>query len=291
MARFNERYPFIDTSERVLGPAGQVEAKYQAERDAGLKTADVWHTGDLTQFARFKERGWLAEFNTPEHEAFSEGFVDPGYWAAGRITSLIMAFNPTVLPEAEAPDSWTALYDPKYAGKIGFELSASGTQLTQYYVLKGLMGDDFWTRVAGNKPITYPGPPPLADAVLRGEVTLAGMAYGRNIWEYNIKQQAPFLPIYPKEGVPMGTQPAAVMEDAPHPNAARLFIDWLLSAEGQNAMVEATGDYSARSDVASPPGNPKFDEFEAIAVDSIDNMVAGRDEFTKIWDSFAQGGS
>ncbi len=81
----------------------------------------------------------------------------------------------------------------------------------------------------------------------------------------------------------MAVQPIAVMKDAPHPNAARLFVDWALSNEGQRVIVDTLGDYSGRADVPSPAFNPPFNELKVSPVADWQGLVDAGPTFQKEW--------
>jgi iron(III) transport system substrate-binding protein len=72
--------------------------------------------------------------------------------------------------------------------------------------------------------------------------------------------------VYPKEGIPFVPGYACVTADAPHPNAARLFLDFLLSKDGQTVMQEI-GVYSARPGMPPVPNKPLLSELNLVDVD------------------------
>ncbi len=285
---FNNRYPFIDTSEFYSNTAARVMAKLQAETTAGKRIADVFHTGEIGTVLDLKKQGALATFVAPEQDRYPREMKEAGLWTAWRVTTLNMGYNSMKIKENEAPTSWNALTDPKYTGKIGFQDSTSGLQFLQWYTLRQKMGEDFWMKVGKNNPVVMTGNILIIESVLRGENMLAGMATSYFVWSFSEEKKTPFKGIWPKEGVPVGLQPIAVLKDAPHANAARLFVDWVLSAEGQQTMVNTVGDYSPRSDISGPTGLPKFSEISKIYPDSFEKLNQSKTEFEKEWVNLLQ---
>jgi len=282
---FSAKYPFLDVSEWTRNSAGRLQAQLESEVAAGIYRADVFQSGDVGQFLAMNDEKWFAKFYTPEQDVYSDGLKNPGMWTAWRLTALLLGYNPQTLSGDKAPTSWNALRDPTFKGKVAFQDGTTGTQHVEWYVLRKIMGNDFWDDVARNNPSAYSGPPQTIEAVLRNEMMIAGMAYSYHIASYQVKQGAPFKGVYPAEGIPIAVQPIAVMRTAPHPNAARLFVDWALSLEGQKVVVEGIGDYSGRPDAPTPAGNPPFSQINSIPPDSFRSFINTKKEFIKEWKS------
>lgn len=262
---FADKYPFIDVSNYYAAPAGQLEARMNAEKAAGKQIADVLHSGDLVQF--HARQGELAAFATPEQDAYDAALKLPGLWTAYQVTTLGMAYNTQTLPEAEAPKSWSDLTDPKWSGQIGLENSTAGFMLIAWEALRAVMGADYWAKIAQNKPVFFGNNQPLMEGLLRGELLINANAGSYYIWQYAVLNGAPIKGILPQEGTPVAISPIAVLNTAPHRNAARLFVDWALSAEGQRVMVATLGSYSGRKDVPAPRGEPDLATIKTLFPD------------------------
>src|SRR3546814_12191343 len=96
-------------------------------------------------------------------------------------------------------------------------------------------GECYWKKLAANKPVLYPSGAPTASGIIRGEVLLGGVQSNAVIPA--IKKGAPLKVIYPTEGIPVTASAAGVVKTAAHPNAARLYMNWCLSKEGQSVWV------------------------------------------------------
>lgn len=281
---FGKKYPFIDTSEYFRQSAGRLQARMQAEAAAGRKVADVLHSGDITQFKELESL--FAKFETPELAAYDAKYKNQGLWTAWRLTTIDLAYNPNFTQAKDAPASWADLTSAKYRGKIGLQDATAGLMFVQWFVLREKLGADYWAKIGANRPVIFTGSVPIVESLLRGEVSVNANSVSYFDWQYAIRDGAPYKPVLPKEGVPVALNPIAVLADAPHPNAARLFVDWVLSQEGQRVMVSDVGDYSPRTDVDSPKGMPKLAEINTLVPSSLDALVAAKGEFAKQWAEF-----
>ena len=94
---------------------------------------------------------------------------------------------------------------------------------------------------------------------------------GANGAEYfyykTMKQGNPIRIIYPKEGVPLVVSPTAIAKDAPHPSAAKLFTDFILSKDGQQMLADREGLYTGHPEVTYPKDKPKLKDLKLLAVD------------------------
>jgi iron(III) transport system substrate-binding protein len=125
---------------------------------------------------------------------------------------------------------------------------------------------------AAQDPVLYVSNAPLSDAIVRGEVSMGPLLY--NIAFLKNKEGAPIEATFPPEGVPIIPFADAIPKTAPHPNAAKLFLNWCLSEEGQTFMIKEVGQLTS---LKNPPAYPKgwdpktvkvwlpdFDEFEKL---------------------------
>jgi len=137
-----------------------------------------------------------------------------------------------------------------------------------------VLGEDYWARHAANKPRLYPSGAPLSDALVRGEVAIAPLIY--NIIYPKQRDGAPVATFFPPEGVPIVPYASGIPKTAQSPNAARLYMDWLLSDEGQVYSIRQHGNMtSLKNPPLMPEGFdqkttrvwvPNFEQFETLNV-------------------------
>jgi iron(III) transport system substrate-binding protein len=257
MQAFTSLYPFIEvTSGYYSAPTGRVLARLDAELRAGSLSFDVLHIAAIAPYLSYARDGKLLPYRSPELASYPADASDStGTWATARVVGVIMAYNKNVLAPERAPKSWEDALRPEFSGrKLVLQDSAAGTAFAQIYELERRMGPDYLKRLAAQKPVVVPTSAQVIDLLVRGEALVGYTVDHFRAFEPDAKK-AGIVGIYPTEGMPIAAAPVAIFRDAPHPNAAKLFIDYTLSHDGQTLLnVDIFGVYSKRPDVASPPG-------------------------------------
>ena len=243
---FREKYPDISVqvertgSERVFQRIGQ-------EYAANIHTVDVVNSSDASHFLYWKSKQMLQPFlSTEMAEDYEASLLDPdGDYAPWRLTVSPFAYNTTLVKDADAPKSFKDLLDPKWKGNlVKANPNYSGTIMTATYeTLMALGGWDFFEALAKQDVMQTQSAadPPRKVASGEREVMVDGVEY--NVYAL-MDQGNPLKIIYPAEGVPVITSPAAILKAAPHPNAARLFDAFLFSQSTQQMMVDKGGTRS-----------------------------------------------
>jgi len=169
---------------------------------SGKVEADVLTIADVGAYSDLKEKGHLLEYRSPVYEQFSASFKDDGYWAVFAGFGICLAFDENVIDDP--PEHWIDLLDPRWQGRIGLEdINTAGSQYGQYFMLRQLLGTDFWKALLGRqKPRIYSQTTDLADALVKGEITVAAEFTTNAVYNYRIKKGTSLQGIYPSEGVP-----------------------------------------------------------------------------------------
>src|SRR5262249_9341270 len=189
-----------------------------------------------------------------DYAHFPADYANPGYGAATGVSSIIILLNARKVDEARIPQSWWDLTKPYWKNKLTIDnLEVSGTGYNWLVALANdqRLGWKFIEELGRSKPVLERGHAGMAQKVAAGEYFGAV-----EMADFHLKlirdSGAPVRGIWPKEGVPRERWRAAVRRRAPHPNAARLFMDFVLSREGQDLYVKEMGWRSARGDAAAP---------------------------------------
>ena len=263
---FQAKYPGIDaTAGLYSAPTGRVLARVEAEMKARALTFDVLHVASLAPFLAMARQGLLADYASPELAAYPPEAHDRGQWATARIVGVIMAYNRNTLPAGLAPTKWTDLLRPEFKGrKLVIQDAAAGTCFNQMYLLGQKLGPGFLKQLGQQKPIIVSTAAQLIDLLVRNEAMIGATVDHFRAFEPDAIK-AGIVGVYPEEGMPLATAPIAVFRDAPHPNAARLFVDYVLSAEGQTLLdTELFGVYSMRAGIAPPAGQRPLDQTKPL---------------------------
>lgn len=256
MAAFRAKYPFLDTATGFYSaPTGRVLSRVNAEIDAKRLSFDVMLAANLAAWVDMTRAGKIARYNSPEYAAYPADAKDPGHFAAAQAIGVIMAYNKNKLDAGQAPKSWRDLLKPEFAGRqIAMQNAASGTQFNQLYLLQQTLGLDYIKQLSAQRPVVMATSAQIVDALARGEIKVAATLDHWRAFEPSAVQ-AGIVGVYPTEGMPLTLAPVGILTNAPHPNAARLFLDFILSHDGQELLdTKLYGMYSMRPDVPPPPG-------------------------------------
>ncbi|HSE94837.1 MAG TPA: extracellular solute-binding protein [Methylomirabilota bacterium] len=220
-----------DGSERIF-------QKVMQEAGANLWIADVVHTSDISHFLDFKTKGMLAKYAPAGSEKFRAEFKDPeGLYYILRGSPYVIGINTQKVAKAEAPKRWKDLLDPRWKGKlVQAHPGYSGVVVTGITGLVGAFGWDYFAALAKNAPLVVQSAedPPMK---ISGGEAWAGASAEYNLYRA-LKKGNPLEIIFPEEGVPFVSSANAVMAKAPHPNAARVFTDYLFGKEAQQILVD-----------------------------------------------------
>ena len=276
LAALEKKYPFIKTTfYRSTGPA--LVSRIQTEQRAGTH---IWDAMNSTGFEPYVllEQGYFAKYESAERKSFPEGHKDKeGMWTTMYTSPMIVSYNSKLVAAADLPKDYSDLLSPKWKGRLGldssdFEWYANlrkvwGTEKAQKF-LDGLKKQD--VRLVQGRAL-------LTELLSGGEIAILVNNFLQNSIEAKRKgSPVEFLALDP---VISAAGLIGINKQAPHPNAAKLFVDFVLSKEGQELIVKSDRS-SVRKDVV---GNP-LDLIKNARIVPSDlslgkNYVQIRDEF------------
>jgi iron(III) transport system substrate-binding protein len=245
------------------------------EAQARKNAVDVIETNgpEMEMIAREK---LLAEFHSPHLADLPAGAI-PAHraWMPDRMNFFVVAFNTTKVKREEIPASYEGFLDPKWKGRIGIEATDAewmATLIKKWGTEKGM---DYFRKLSAMKPDVRKGHVLLAELIAAGEVPVGLTVYNSNV-ESLRKRGAPidFVPVDPVAARPQGI---GVARNAPHPNAALLFADFVLSPEGQH-LFESMGRVPASTRVKSHLNNFPFTLIDPVTI------LDESDKWGKLWD-------
>jgi iron(III) transport system substrate-binding protein len=265
---FQNKYKGIEVEVHRNG-SQRVLQRFMQEASAGLKNADIVHTSDAGHFELLKDKGMILKFTPQGVTAFPDGFKDKaGFYYGMRATLSVIAHNPKAVAEKDAPKTWKDLLNAKWSGKmVTAHPGYSGIIMTHVLALVNVYGWDYFRDLAKYKLHIVQSANDPAGVVASGErpVGVNGAEY---FYYKTLKQGNPIKIIYPKEGVPLIVSPVAIAKDAPHPNAAKLFTEFIFSKESQQLLADKEGLYTGHPEVTYPADKPKLKDLKLLPADA-----------------------
>lgn len=266
-AAFEAANPDIKVEVYRAG-TGDLNARIAAEKESGSIEADVLWAADSATFETYKAAGDLAELRDVDTADLIEEAVDAdNHYVGTRIIPTVIAYNTDIIDEADAPQSWADLVDPKYAGQLVMpDPAVSGAAAFNASVWKNdeQLGEDWINSLGENTPMIAQSNGPTSQEIAGG-----GHPVGVVV-DYLVRDLAdagsPITAVYPTEGAPYITEPAGVFEASDNKEAAERYINFLLSEEGQQIAVEQAY-LPVREDVATPEGTPPLHEIALMTPD------------------------
>ena len=143
-----------------------------------------------------------------------------------------LAYNKSKVTGADIPKTYQDINNPRFRNKISCKISSSGIQYVQWYLLRQIHGNDFWKEFAKQRPRAFDSRVQLFDRLAKGDDDMTALAEYSAYILYKIRG-ADVEFIAPPEGLVATPLILGAVNKAPHPEAAKLFIDWAMSPRGQ----------------------------------------------------------
>jgi iron(III) transport system substrate-binding protein len=157
-------------------------------------------------------------------------------------------------------------------------------------MLREKLGVEFWKELLSvQKPKIYYRTEALANALLEGEIDIAGEFSIHIVYDYKVERKTSIKGIYPEEGIPLIVNPVAIINQTDHPEEAKIFLDFLLSKKGQELMQSLNYKYSIREGMAPLGGIPSLDNLNILRPKNATEYAIKRSEYIQEFNSFFQG--
>jgi iron(III) transport system substrate-binding protein len=267
---FEARYPGIKVAVERTG-AERLFNRLGQEVSSNIKRCDVVNSSDAAHFVVFKRNGWLAPFVTPEiAETVAADQRDPdGTYVNQRTHLSTIAYNSSLVKPEDAPKSFADLLDPRYAGKlVKGHPGYSGTIMTATYQMAQALGWPWFEKLAKQKVLQVQSATEPPKKIEAGERAIAVDGSDYLFW-MSKERGAPIEVVHATEGSPLISNPMAVFASAPNPSAARLLVAWIMSGEGQEFIVNLSGQYPANQRVKAKAGRPALSSIKTLPEDPV----------------------
>ena len=256
---FVKKHPEVQFDYYSAG-AGKLMAKIAAERQSGKLMVDVLWTSEIPDFYQLKSQGALEKYVSPEAASIISPVKDPdGCFTPARLGTLGIAYNTNKVKVA--PKTWQDLLGPQF--KDGFGIanpSLSGTAMVSVAMLVENLGWDYIKGLRANGAKMGQGSGQVVDDVAMGDLKACiAVDY---IAINKIQEGAPMGFVYPDK-ILVIPSPVAIFKGTPNLSAAKKFVDFLLSKEGQ-AIIAASYTLPIRKDVPVVQGVGLVSPEEAV---------------------------
>jgi iron(III) transport system substrate-binding protein len=275
VALFNDSHPGIVLRALQIG-SNVIPARVMTERTAGKYNADLVSC-DQFAFSQLAESDVFQPLRISDPNDYLKGTIDPkGFWVAFFTDTTVVAWNPDRLKAdgLKPPTSLADLTKPEWKGKLGIDGSAfnwyQGVLATQK------SAPDLLKKIADNKPLVTSGHTATITQLVNGEFDATPTAYGYMAERARLAGRP--IEFFSPSPVPVGLELVAILKNAPHPNAARVVVDWLLSKRAQQFFAD-DGRTPTRLDVKSDlrvfNAKMPFYVMPAPARDEYNGLVSG----------------
>jgi iron(III) transport system substrate-binding protein len=233
---------------------------------SGLALASVISSTDTSHHGKMKKDGWLQPYkpkNLSELIDAFKAFNDPDDTFFATAAGLVLInYNTSVVSDKDAPKKWTDLADPKWKGKVtighpGF----SGYVGTWVVQMKKLYGWDYFKKLEANKPRIGRS---INDTVTMLNAKESWVGAGPSATTLQSKDKGnPVAVVYPEDGAILMVSPSSILKNAPAPNTAKLFMEYLLSKDCNEIMVKFRQD-SVNKLVKPLPGSKSIADVKTV---------------------------
>ncbi|HEX5531124.1 MAG TPA: extracellular solute-binding protein [Methylomirabilota bacterium] len=284
---FRKDFPKIKTNY-VRAQTGALYAKITAERSAGRFGVDVLQLSDISPAIDLQKKGGYEPYVSPEHAAYKPAYQSTpgGHFTWMGVTFAGIAYNRSKVAPPQAPKTWKDILSPAYKDGISAKLSTSGMQHMQWYMLRKLYGADFWPEFAKQRPKGFDSRAQLFDRLAKGDDRVCALAEYAGYTLFKEKG-AEIDFVSPPDGLPATPALIGVVNRAPHPEAAKLFLDWALSNRGQavNQTQTILLYGSVRSDAPPMATGKKLTDFKLLFPTDWADFQASHGAFVKEWNA------
>lgn len=241
--------------------------RFMQEHKSGLNAADVITASDPANSNALAAEGVFLPFKPDNFDKLPDFAKEPnGAWFAQRLNMMVIYVRTDALAESDYPKTWSDVLSAKYKDKLTMtDPSFTALQLMVVSTLSRKNGWDYYKKLHANNVLIVQSNQQVLDAIKRGERPIALGALDSYAAEARA-QAHKIKSIYPSDGTFIIPSPTAIIKGAPHPNAAKLFANFMLSDSAQK-IFPADGGYAARNDIDPPADSPSLKDVKPMPID------------------------
>jgi iron(III) transport system substrate-binding protein len=241
--------------------------RFMQEHSAGLNAADVMTTSDPANSDKLAAQGVFVPFKPDNFDKVpAVAKASNGAWVAQRLNMMVIYVRSDKVDAAHYPKTWSDVLAPEYKNKLAMtDPSFTSLQLMVVSTLSRKFGWDYYKKLKANGIMVVESNQQVLDTIKSGERPIALGALDSYAAAAR-KEGHKIHSIYPADGTFIIPSPTAIIKGSPHPSAARVFANFMLSKKAQE-LFPADGGYAARSDIDPPPNSPRLTDVKPMPVD------------------------
>jgi iron(III) transport system substrate-binding protein len=275
----------------TLSPTLSLVTRVEQEVGAGNVTIDVASIASPPWISGLVAAGHIQKYDSPEYRAFGAAFAaglgKPSYFAFNGAYTFVPMWNADTLDFKGK--NWKDVLGAVPPGRISLNDSPkSATGLLTFMVLHKLLGDDYFRELAKMKPVFIVRSEQTAERLVAEQDLMAFGGVPSRVFQNN-ERGAHLKYLLPEEGILLLGQASFILAKAPHPNAAKLWLDFTLSEQGQTILTLREALISGRSGFTSPLPEyaPAISSLKLIKVDwdsiSPDDIRKAKEEWLRLF--------
>jgi len=236
--------------------------------------ADVFWSNEPVRTLVLKNRDVLASYRSPSAAGIADTFNDPGgYWTGFSARLRVIVYNTKLVKPEDAPRSVFDLADPRWKGQVAIADPRFGTTSFHVAAIYAELGDEpadeFFRKLKANDVKIVASNSVVLDTVARGELKV-GLTDTDDV-NVALEDKRPVAMVLPDRdgiGVPVMPNMVSLIAGAPHPDAARKLIDYLLSSEVERLLAESGAvQIPLHNGVEGPKNIPQITSFKPMTLD------------------------